>query len=530
MNQFLQFLSNLATQYKELSPANKGIALGLAAAVVASILTMVLWIQTPDQQLLFANLTPEDASAIVEELKTQNIPYELTNNGRNIRVPSQQVHELRISLASQGLPEGSEVGLELFEDTPLGMTEFVQKLNFQRALQGELARTINSLESVDQARVHLVIPKEDVFLKDKPKGKASVMIRVKPGRMLTENQIQGIVHLVSSSVEGIPASGVVLVDLKGNMLSGQKDISQSALHTSTNYKHKKQVEQELEASVVQMLEEALGPEKVIVKVAAEMNFDKVERTEEIFDPDSQVVRSEQNLNESVVGAAPPGGVPGVQSLAPDSGEGAPPAPPQTGSPSKRTNEKQTLNYEINKVIKHITETSGVIKRLSVSVLVDGVSQGDSGEYKPRTPEEMAKFLEIIKTAVGFNEKRGDQIHLENVQFDKSLEIERQEMLAQERLIDWIWTGAKIAGGVIIGLIFILRILLPMVRWVTTSVEVVPEEELLPNPEEMEAQEEQKRIQRANQETIDMRKSVTEFVDADPKYAAGILRKWLRERT
>jgi len=508
MNQFLQFLSNLATQYKELSPTNKGIALGLAAAVVASILTMVLWIQTPDQQLLFANLTPEDASAIVEELKTRNVPYELTNNGRNIRVPSQQVHELRISLASQGLPEGSEVGLELFEDTPLGMTEFVQKLNFQRALQGELARTIKSLESVDQARVHLVIPKEDVFLKDKPKGKASVMIRVKPGRMLTENQIQGIVHLVSSSVEGIPASGVVLVDLKGNMLSGQKDISQSALMTSTNYKHKKQVEQELEASVVQMLEEALGPEKVIVKVAAEMNFDKVERTEEIFDPDSQVVRSEQNLNESVVGAAPP----------------------QAGSPSKRTNEKQTLNYEINKVIKHITETSGVIKRLSVSVLVDGVSQGDPAEYKQRTPEEMAKFLEIIKTAVGFNEKRGDQIHLENVQFDKSLEIERQEMLAQERLIDWIWTGAKIVGGVIIGLIFILRILLPMVRWVTTSVEVVPEEELLPNPEEMEAQEEQKRIQRANQETMDMRKSVTEFVDADPKYAAGILRKWLRERT
>ncbi len=527
MDNFLQFIQNLTTRFKDLSATNKAIALGLAAAFVASLLTMVIWIQSPDHQLLFANLSPEDASAVVEELKTRNIEYELSNNGKNIRVPAAVVHETRINLASKGLPEGNEVGLELFEDTPLGMTEFIQKLNFQRALQGELSRTIKSLDAVNQARVHLVIPKGEIFLKDKPEGKASVMLKIRSGKSLTEHQIQGIVHLVSSSVEDLPANNVVLVDFNGNLLSGQKGASsESALFTASNYKYKRKVEQELEASIIGMFEEALGPEKVIAKVSAEINFDKVERTEEIFDPDSQVVRSEQNSNESSVGSSPTGGVPGVQSLVPG-GQGG-----QTtgGNPAQKSKEKQTFNYEINKVIKHVTETSGEIKRLSVSVLVDGLLQGDPPEYKPRSSEEMAKFLEIIKTAVGFNEKRGDKIQLENVKFDKSQELKRAEELATEERWDMIITGAKILGAVILLLIFILKILMPMVRWVSTSVEVVPEEEPLPSHEELEAEEEKKRIQRANKEMTDMRQSVNEFVEADPKYAAGIIRKWLKDRS
>lgn len=526
MDQILTFLNNLSAKYSELTPANKGVALGLGAAILASILTMTLWVQAPDYQLMYANLAAEDASSIIEELKSRKVDYELTNNGKNIRVPSNQVHELRINLASQGLPQGSEVGLELFDDTPLGMTDFVQKLNFQRALQGELSRTIKALDAVDQARIHLVIPKNELFLKEKPKGKASVMIRVKPGKALSESQIQGIVHLVSSSVEGIEPSGVVLVNLQGNMLSGQKQGSQTALITSTNYKHKKRVEKELEAGIVKMFEEALGPNKIIARVTADINFDKVERTEEIFDPNSQVVRSEQNQNESVVGSAPPGGVPGVQSLLPEGGSDQSGG---LGSPAKRNNEKQTFNYEINKIIKYVTETSGEIQRLSVSILVDGTLAGDPAEYKARTPEEMAQFLEIIKTAVGFNEKRGDKIQLENVQFDKSMEIQQTEMLAEEQFMDNVWTGAKLLAGVILLMLFVLKILLPMVRWVTTTVEVMPEEIHEASAEDLEAEEERKRIQRASQETSDMRKSVTDFVDADPKYAAGILRKWLRER-
>ncbi len=291
MNALIEFLKNLRQRFNTLSASGKSVALGFGALALATLFTISLWIQTPDYQLLYANLAPEDASAVVEQLKTQNIPYELSNQGKNIQVSSDRVHEIRLSLAGQGLPQGSEVGLELFEDIPLGMTEFVQKLNFQRALQGELARTIKSLDAVEQARVHLVIPKEDLFLRDKPKGKASVMLKIRAGKTLSESQIQGIVYLVASSVDKVEAADVVLIDLKGNMLSGAQGISDSALMTTSNYKHQKRVEQELENSIVRMLEDALGMGKVIVRVSANLDFDKVEQTEEIYDPDSQVVRS-----------------------------------------------------------------------------------------------------------------------------------------------------------------------------------------------------------------------------------------------
>lgn len=280
MENFFEFVDNLRNRFQELSATNKAVALGVLAAILGSLFAMTLWVQTPDMQLLYANLDEKDAAEIVEQLKTQNIKYELGNNERSIRVPADMVHELRLNLASQGLPTGKEVGLELFEDTPLGMTEFVQKLNFQRALQGELSRTIGALDSVETARVHLVIPKDDVFLKDKAPGTASVMLKIRAGKHLAETQVQGIVHLVASSVEGVEAKNVVVVDLKGNILSGNQEGTEGALLTASNHKHRKHVEKELEHSIVQMLEDALGPDKIIARVTADINFDKVEKTEE----------------------------------------------------------------------------------------------------------------------------------------------------------------------------------------------------------------------------------------------------------
>lgn len=528
MDKILDFFKNLGTRFQELSPVNKAVALGLAALILGSFLAISLWVQQPDYQLLYANLSEEDAAAIVDELKTQNIPYELSNQGRTIRVPSPQVHELRLKLAAQGLPAGKEVGLELFEDTPLGMTDFVQKLNYQRALQGELARTIGSLDAVELARVHLVIPKEDVFIKDKPRGKASVMLKLRPGRSLNENQVQGIVHLVSSSVEGVQAKDVVVIDLKGNILSGMQDGTESTLLSATNFKHKRQVELALEKDIVKMLEEALGPGKVIAQVAADINFDLVEKTEEIYDPDSQVVRSEQTMTEQVTGAVPPGGVPGVQALLPATSPQAAPGG-GTGEPPKRSNEKTTFNYEINKVVRHVRQPMGAIKKLSVAVLVDGTLAGDPPTYQARTPEQMAKLLELVKSAVGYDENRGDTIRLENVQFDRSEEEARRRELEQETLFSRIETGAIILGTVIIIVIFLLRILRPLVNWITTSVEMVPEAAALPSPEELEVSEQEKQLQKVAQQNMEIRKAVAEFVENDPKYAAGILRKWLRDR-
>ncbi len=476
--------------------------------------------------MLYANLTQEDAAKIVEELRKKNIEPELSNEGRNIRIPSNMVHEVRLNLASQGLPSGSEVGLELFEDTPLGMTEFVQKLNYQRALQGELTRTIKSIEAVETARVHLVLPKEELFTKDKPRGKASVMVKLRGGHALSETQVQGIVHLVASSVEGLKTADVVVVDLAGNMLSGNKEISETAMVTSTNYKHKRKVEKELESSILSMLGDALGAGKVIAKVTADIDFDKVVRTEELFDPDSQVVRSEQNTTEQVTGAVPPGGVVGVQSLTPGTQNTQSTGP---GSGARRNNEKQTLNYEINKVIKQVEETTGEIKKLYVSVMVDGVLVGDPPTYQARSAEEMTKLLDIVRTAVGYDEKRGDQIKLENVQFDKSMEIQQKAEMEQEANIDLaIKAGTGLLGVILIWFV-LFRVLLPMMRWITTSVEVVEEIETGPTPEEQARIEEEKRMAAMAQENIEMRKSVEEMVGRDPRYAASVLRKWMRER-
>ncbi len=527
MENLLQFIQNLWRKFLTLSPVNMAVALGGVALAVGALVSISLWVQSPDYQLLYANLSDQDAAGVVEQLNTQNIPHKLTNQGRNVAVPSNKVHEIRLSLASQGLPAGTEVGLELFEETPLGMTEFVQKLNFQRALQGELARTIKSIEAVEQARVHLALPKEELFIKEKQNGKTSVMVKLHPGRTLSQSQIQGIVHLVSSSVSGIPAGNVVLVDPKGNLLSGNKAISNDVMLNASNYKHKRTVENELEQRIALMLEEALGAGKVIARVNTDMNFDKVVQTEELYDPDSQVVRSEQTSTESMIGTAPPSGVPGVESLVP--GEEGTPEPTEGKAPT-RSKEKETLNFEINKVVKQTSQTTGKIKRLSVSVLVDGTVTGTPPQYQPRTKEEMAKYLELVKTSIGFDEKRGDQIQLENVRFDKSLELQQKEEMAVDRWIEQGYEVAKWVLGAIFVLWFLYKILLPLVRWVTTSVDRVPGQLGAPTPEQMEAMEEEMRLARQSQENVEIRKSVGDFVDTDPKYAAALVRKWMRERT
>ncbi len=526
MEQILAFIENIKSRYQEFTSGQKGAVWALVAIGVSSLVAMSFWVQEPDFQLLYSNLAAEDAAAIVDDLKTQKIPYELGANGTIVRVPSNKVHELRLQLAAKGLPEGGEVGMELFEDSSLGMTEFVQKLNYQRALEGELMRTIKSLDSISQARVHLVIPEENIFLREKPKGKASITLKIKPGRTLSESQVQGIVHLVSGSVKGIAPENVAVVDMKGNILSGDQKSSREAMMTGSNYKHKRNLEMEFENSITNMLESALGKGKVIARVTARLNFDKVERTEEIYDPESQVIRSEQRATEAVVGAVPPGGVPGVQALLPT---GQTPGG-KAGNAAKRNNEKQTLNYEINKVIRRITKPTGGLTNLSVSVMVDGTLDPEAN-YKPRTPEEMATYLDLVKRAVGYNAQRGDKIKVENVQFDKTLQLQEAERLKQAEQLELGLEIGKILLGFIFVFLFYTRLVRPLVTWMTTSVEVVEEgpavPEIIATDEELE--EERQRLAELGPAAQEIRNAVNEFVDTDPAFSASIVRKWLRER-
>lgn len=529
MEQILAFTENLKNRYQEFTAGQKGAVWALVAIGISSLIAMSFWVQEPDFQLLYSNLSAEDAAAIVDDLKAQKIPYELGASGTVVRVPSDKVHELRLQLAAKGLPEGGEVGMELFEDSSLGMTEFVQKLNFQRALEGELVRTIKALDSISQARVHLVIPEDNIFLREKPKGKASVTLKIKTGRTLSESQVQGIVHLVSGSVKGISPENVAIVDMKGNILSGDQKSSRDAMITSNNYKHQRNLEMEYENSVTKMLESALGPGKVIARVTAKLNFDKVERTEETYDPDSQVIRSEQKSTEAVEGATPPGGVPGVQSLLPS---GQTPGG-QAGKSAKRNNEKQTLNYEINKVIRRITKPTGGLTNISVSVMVDGTLDQD-GNYKARTPEEMATYLDLVKRAVGYNAERGDKIKVENVQFDKTLQLQEAERLKQAEQLELGLEIGKIILGFIFVFLFYTRLVRPLVNWMTTSVEIVPGEEANPEiiaaeEEEEEMEEERQRLAELGSAVIEIKNSINQFVESDPEIAANIVRKWMKER-
>jgi flagellar M-ring protein FliF len=522
MDQLQVLFKNASDRFQELSQGKKMAALALLAAAIGSLIAMSFWFQAPDYQLLYANLAEKDAAKIVEHLKGQKVPYELGGDGHVIRVPSNRVHEIRLQLATLGLPEGSEVGLELFQESTLGMTDFVQKLNYQRALQGELARTIKSLDAVDQARVHLVIPKETLFVKEKPKGKASVTLKLKAGKSLTQEQIQGVIHLISSSVEGISPSDVVIVDVKGNLLSGEQDGSEKGQMLTSNHKHQNKVEKEYEQKILKMLEDALGQGKVIARVSADLNFEKVERTEEIYDPESQVIRSEQRVAESTVGAVPPGGIAGVESLLP-TGEASKGVP---GSAAKKDRENQTLNYEINKVVRRVEKPVGEIKKISVGVLIDGTMAGTPPAYKARTPEEMATYLEIVKTAIGYDEKRGDQLKVENVQFDKTLAIEQEQKLKQGEQIDLGLQVAKYVLGLIFIMLFFSRVIRPMINWMTTTAEVIEEAPEMPS---IDAAEEEKKRNLGTQ-AQQMRQTVGDFVATDPKYAAAVLRKWMKERT
>ena len=525
MDNFQDFLGQFGERFNELSQGKKVAALSLVALALASLLVMSFWLKSPDFQLLYANLSSEDAGAIVDKLKAQKVPFELSNQGRTIRIASDQLHEVRLQLAGEGLPEGSDVGLEIFEDTPLGMTEFVQKLNFQRALQGELTRTIKTLDAVAQVRVHLVIPKDNLFRKDKPKGKASVTLKIKSGKTLTETQVQGIVHLVSSSVGGIEAKDVVVVDLKGNLLSGGQEPSDQAMMSASNFKHKTRVERKLQLSIIKMLEDALGAGKIIAKVSAELDFEKVERTEEIYDPDSQVIRSENQISESSTGAVPPGGVPGVQALVPSGGS----AGGGVGQAAKRNKSNALTNYEINKVVRRVSKPVGEISKLSVAVMIDGSMAGDPLVYQPRSEEDMAKYLQIVQSAVGFDQDRGDTIQVENIQFDRSEMEAQREDIARAEQIDLAMEVGKLVVGLIFLILFFTRVIRPIINWMTMTVEVVAESDQLGVSEFDAVDEEKRRLSEMASESAHIRDSVTEFVTNDPKYTASVIRKWMREK-
>ncbi len=396
------------------------ILLALAGSV-AGLVAVTLWTQQPDMQVLFANLAVDDASGIIDKLKDAKVPYETTNGGTTILVPNAQVHDLRLEMAGQGLPHGGGVGYEIFDRTTMGMSDFVQKLNYRRALQGELARTITQMPEVERARVHLAIPERRLFATEQDRARASVVVSLRASQTLTKAQIQGVVHLVSSSVEGLQARDVTVVDGHGNLLSNTST-DESAGLSGTQMEYQRTLEKDIETRIQTMLERIVGVNKAVVRVSSVLDFRKIETTEERYDPNGQVVRSEQRGQERSSGVnGTSGGVPGVESNVPGGteAEGG-----QTSSNNNQT-KNETVNYEISRTVSRIVEPTGTIKKLSVAVLVDGTYEGGkAGEataeqpkkYVARSEEEMKRIEEIVKKAMGYSTERQDQVEVVSIQF------------------------------------------------------------------------------------------------------------------
>jgi flagellar M-ring protein FliF len=387
---------------------------------------------------LFTNLSSQDAAAVVKELEAQKIPYRLSNEGSVIEVPGELVYRTRLDLAGKGLPQGGGIGLELFEHTPFGMSEFSQRVNYVRALQGELARTIGALSAVQSCRVHLALPARSNFMAAEEKPSASVVVDLRPGFRLTTAQVQGIVNLVSTSVAGLTPEKVTVVDSSGKLLRATEEREEKSA-TELLYQLTQEREREIEQRIESMLEPVLGPGRAVARVALELESRETQRTREEYDP-AGVERSKQlELEES---AEPNGGVPGVQSnvVGGDGGK------TRTESPVKKTN--QVYNYEIGKTTSQIVEPRGQVRRLTAGVLIDGRYEGET--YVPRTPEEIDAVRSVVMMAAGFSEERGDKIEVINIPF-KSPPTDLAKENAPFDLQQWVKTpqGMGVVGGAVV---------------------------------------------------------------------------------
>lgn len=463
MNELIQrYWRQGLTYWGALSRIQQALALAAGGSVVAALFVAGLWASRPNYGTLFANLNSEDSAAIQEQLKALKVPYRVEGAGQ-LLVPASQVHELRLKIAGQGLPSGGGVGFEVFDKTSFGITDFTQRLNYQRALQGELSRTIGQLRAVSQARVHLALPQPTLFSDREKPATASVVLRLKPGASLTNQEVRGVVHLVASSVEGLSADKITVVDTNGRILSQGGERSASQL-SAQQIETQAMVAADLERRVTTMLESVLGPGKATVRVAAKLSFDQVERTEERFDPNT-VVRQEQRTTESSSGVTTaPIGTPGVAANV---------TTPQGGTSTinnKTGRETEVVNYEVGKTVERKVIAPGEIVRLSVAVLIDSPSrQGGTGaeaesqEPAGRSQEEMDKIRRLVVSAVGFNAARGDDVQVVELPYDTSAaereraesERARHESQAYQRNV---WVGAAVAVVAMLLLIVVFRAL------------------------------------------------------------------------
>jgi flagellar M-ring protein FliF len=506
-------------------PARKKTA--LLAVTVASIAGMLLffsWMQKADYQVLFSNLSEDDAGQIVQELNKQNTPYELGPGG-TVMVSADKVYDLRLQLAAQGLPKGGGIGFEIFDNTSFTTSEFVQKLNYKRALEGELSRTIRSLSGVDQTRVHLVIPDKTMFAfqQDKPKTSAAVFVSLKTGRKLNSAEVEGIVHLVSGSVEDLSPEEITVIDSKGALLTRPSDDDVMSI-SGSQIEYQQGFEKNIVSKIVSILESVAGRDKVKAKVSSSFDFTRSERTEEIFDPERVVVRSEQKSTEKTRSGLVGGGIPGASSNLPG---GSPGQISSSGGQSEK--EDEMINYETSKTITRIVESPVSLERLTVAILVDGILSSQAGsvenadQYIQRSEEDIKYYEDIVKKTIGFSEDRGDEISVTVMPFREMAMEELPE--PETNYMPMVMTVLKYLIPLLVSVLFFLIVLKPLIKAITAPVtHATPSHAVRQQGGEITGELED--VLRPSE--IPLEKQVVEWANTNPQQATGLVKGWLED--
>ncbi len=413
-------MNTIAETIRNLGAARLGMMIAVAAGVLAFFIYLTSRLATPELTLLYAELDPQDSGRIVTHLEQAEVSYRLGRDGTQIFVPRDQVARLRVAMAEKNLPTGGSIGYEIFDRSEgFGTSTFVQNVNHLRALEGELARTIRSIAQVGQARVHLVLPQRELFSRNRQKSTASIVITTRGGQRLERRQVLAIQHLVSAAVPGLKPNMVSIVDSNGTLLA--RSANEDELETAARNGEEMRVayETRMVRTIEDLLARSLGPGNVRAQVTVEMDFDRVTENAEVFDPDGQVVRSTQSIEEQS-GTLEGGYLAPVtiDGNLPDSNLG--PINPN-GSQTGDTRNEETVNYEISRTVKTLVRETGVVRRLSVAVLVNGITTvSPEGEvkYTPRSDEELERLATLVRAAVGFDEARGDRLETVNLRFSR----------------------------------------------------------------------------------------------------------------
>jgi flagellar M-ring protein FliF len=539
---FTRIAVQIGDFFKSLSNAKKLAMGGIAAAILAALVGMFFWAGNTSYVPMMSNLNPEDSTNIIRILRDKHIPFKLDATGKNILVPSENLYELRLELATMGLPQSSVVGYELFDKQSLGTTSFVQKLNQKRAQEGELMRTINTIKGVRRSRVHLALPQKTTFVEDQRKSTASVVVDMEIGATLSEKQVFGIGNLVARATEGLEVTDVVIMNSDGKILS-KNPSDPLAAATASQLDFQGKVESDLEKRIETMLSHAVGDGHVAAKVNADLDFAQVNETQTLYDADGSAVMSVEKHNDSMNGTRPgPYGTVGNVANAPGT-------PPATNGEVKTETIKsnETTNYQVPQTVRRTTKSVGAVKRLSVAVMIDGKTVKTTNKdgkvittVESWPPEKLKEFQDIAASAVGLDKKRGDTLEIKNMEFTHEDLDEAQRVISEKESKTYMQNMVMYGIVGMIILLFFFFVVRPFIKWVTENT-IDSVDTFLP-----QTIEELERMQRSPAfagledampmlpESVDpakvegemIKEKIITLVDANPHKAALILKDWL----